>query len=196
MTGDEIDEETLRVALHIMDLLERSGVRSALVGAVALAAHGYSRATEDVDIGVAIADLNQLKRIAEEMRAATRLELSLALPDADDPLGGVATLTGPAVSQIQLVNFINPIGRGEHPGRAGVTTARPLSNTFNANIVDLPHLVAMKLAAGGLKSLGDVVELLFFNPDADLVAIEKLCAGYHLDRAWRSLLPEIQARRE
>ena len=47
-------------------------------------------------------------------------------------------------------------------------------------IVPLPHLVALKLYAGGTKSRADIVELLGRNPDADMAAIRHLCQSWRL----------------
>ena len=44
----------------------------------------------------------------------------------------------------------------------------------------LPHLVALKLYAGGLKSRSDIVELLAFNPTADIARIRGLCEKWRL----------------
>lgn len=59
---------------------------------------------------------------------------------------------------------------------AAETIIRPGSRL---RIVPLPHLVALKLYAGGAKSRADIVELLSRNPDANMSAIRDLC------RAWR-----------
>jgi hypothetical protein len=55
-------------------------------------------------------------------------------------------------------------------------------------IVPLPHLVALKLYAGGTKSRADIVELLARNPAADVAAIRDLCRGWRL----RGLDPLIE----
>jgi hypothetical protein len=47
-------------------------------------------------------------------------------------------------------------------------------------IVPLPHLVALKLYAGGAKSRADIVELLSRNPEVDTAAIRTLCRGWRL----------------
>jgi hypothetical protein len=55
-------------------------------------------------------------------------------------------------------------------------------------IVPLPHLVALKLYAGGTKSRADIVEVLSRNPDADVAAIRDLCRSWRL----RGLDPLIE----
>jgi hypothetical protein len=60
---------------------------------------------------------------------------------------------------------------------AADTVIRPESRL---RIVPLPHLVALKLYAGGTKSRADIVELLSRNPDADMDAIRDLCQKWRL----------------
>jgi hypothetical protein len=44
----------------------------------------------------------------------------------------------------------------------------------------LPHLIALKLYAGGHKAKSDIVELLARNPDLDVESVRKLCRSYRL----------------
>ena len=53
---------------------------------------------------------------------------------------------------------------------------------------DVPHLVALKLYAGGQKSASDVLELLARHPDEDLEALGALCARLGLASEWETLL--------
>lgn len=196
MTEESVEASTLKAVAQIATLLEAHGLRTALVGAAALAVHGYSRATEDIDIGLATPQLDLLRRCGDEIRAALRVDVDVALPDAEDPLGGVITVRGAGIRQIQVINFLNPIGMGDNPGREAVMCALELSLGGTAvGVVDLEHLVAMKLFAGGMKNRADVVELLAYNPDADLDAIAAVCSRHRLGAEWNALLPEIASRR-
>ena len=47
-------------------------------------------------------------------------------------------------------------------------------------LVPLPHLIALKLYAGGTKSKADIIELLVRNPEVDLDALRELCRSYRL----------------
>ena len=47
-------------------------------------------------------------------------------------------------------------------------------------IVPIPHLIALKLYAGGHKSKADIIELLVRNPDLELDEVRSVCAGYGL----------------
>lgn len=61
--------------------------------------------------------------------------------------------------------------------------------------MDLPHLVATKLYAGGLQSRVDVVEVLRRNPHCNLGEIEALCSRLGLDAEWRSIAAELEGDR-
>lgn len=59
----------IRAAEEIADVLQSQGVASVVIGAVALAAHGYVRFTEDLDLGVNT-DLVTLRHVAQVLRTA------------------------------------------------------------------------------------------------------------------------------
>lgn len=121
--------------------------------------------------------------------ALLREVLAFDEPDADDHLGGVLTVTRPDVKPVQVVNFFNEKrARNRNPGRAGID--HRITGRTGLRTVDLPHLVALKLWAGGPKSVSDVLGLLEANPDADLVAIDDVCARFDLSEAWHPLRPQ------
>jgi hypothetical protein len=47
-------------------------------------------------------------------------------------------------------------------------------------IMPIPHLIALKLYAGGHKSKADIIELLVRNPDLELGGVRSVCARYGL----------------
>ena len=47
-------------------------------------------------------------------------------------------------------------------------------------IVPIPHLIALKLYAGGHKSKADIIELLARNPDLELDEVRSVCVRYGL----------------
>jgi hypothetical protein len=55
-------EQVIRAAEKVAGILESRGVGAVVIGAVALAAHGYVRFTEDLDLGVNT-DLGTLRQI-------------------------------------------------------------------------------------------------------------------------------------
>ena len=111
--------------------------------------------------------------------------VELREPDGQDPLGGVVDVRGP-FGLVQIVNYGGRFPAVIDDGLAAADTViRPGSRL---RIVPLPHLVALKLYAGGTKSRADIVELLSRNPDADLAAIRDLCRSWRL----RGLDPLIE----
>jgi len=182
----ELDSEpTLEVAARVVAVLAAAHVDVALIGAGALAVHGYSRATEDLDLAVAVDPFSTLRALAATLTAEPGWRVELRLPDADDPLGGVITIDGAGFDSVQLVNFSNPLGGGLNPGAEAVATAHEgLLRGSSLRVVTLPHLIALKLYAGGYKSRLDILELLDRNPGADRAAIEALARRFELRAEW------------
>jgi hypothetical protein len=168
-------EEVIRAAEEVAGILESRGVGAVVIGAIALAAHGYVRYTENLDLGVST-DLGTLLQIADALRTAG-FEVELREPSEQDPLGGVVDVRGP-FGFVQIVNFGGRFPAVIEGGLAAAETViRPGSGL---KIVPLPHLVALKLYAGGTRSRADIVELLGRNPDADMAAIRHLCQSWRL----------------
>ena len=163
----ERDERTFAVAATLADWIAADGARCAIIGAVALAVHGYVRATRDVDLATELDPFTQLRELDEraEKRGWT---VELALPDADNPLGGVLTVTGSDFDPVQFVNFYNPLRESRQPASDALDAAVPLAGSSGLKVVTLTDLVLLKLYAGGLKSLADVDEVLAVNADVDI----------------------------
>jgi len=169
-------DELLRTAEKILAVLAQHQVDAVVIGAVALAAHHYVRQTDDLDLGVS-ADLPKLRAVVSALRE-TGFEAELREPDGDDPLGGVIDVSG----DFGLVQIISYAGRFpaviEDAVRLATLVVREGSPL---RIVPVPHLIALKLYAGGYKSKADIVELLVRNPDVDLDEVRTVCARYRLD---------------
>jgi len=176
-------DEVIRAAEEVTGILESRGVGALVIGAVALAAHGYVRFTEDLDLGVNT-DLGTLNQVADALQTAG-FEVELREPDGQDPLGGVVDVRGP-FGLIQIVNYGGRFPAVIDGGLAAADTV--IRSGSHLRIVPLPHLVALKLYAGGTKSRADIVELLARNPDADMAAIRDLCQNWRL----RGLDPLIE----
>lgn len=165
----------LQAAEAVVKILKRHRVDAVVIGAVALAAYHYVRQTNDIDLGVN-ADVPTLRELVESLRKAG-YTAELREPDGDDPLGGVIDVTG-SFGLVQIVSF-----GGRFPAiindavKASTLVVRKDSSL---RLVPMPHLIALKLYAGGFKSKADIVELLKRNPDLDLSAVRALCKRYHL----------------
>jgi len=179
--------QTLALVDELVALLNEFKVPHAVIGATAMAAHGYVRATLDVDLAIlcGLATLRDIKLAAERTLG---ISAEIDEPDADDHLGGVLTCRRVGCLPVQLVNFVNERrARNENPGREAIATKTSISDV--AGVVDLAHLVALKLWAGGPKSTSDVIGLMEANPDADLAAIDDVCDRFDLGDDWRALRP-------
>jgi len=165
----------LHAAEKVVDILKRHRVDSVVIGAVALAAHHYVRQTNDIDLGVN-ADLPTLRALVESLRQAG-FDAELREPDGADPLGGVIDVAGP----FGLVKVISYNERFPAVIEDAVRSAELVVRAGSSlRLAPLPHLVALKLYAGGHKSKADIVELLARNPDVDLGTVRALCERYRL----------------
>lgn len=181
----------LEHAEKIASILRERGIQSAIIGGAALAAYSYVRATGDVDLGTAVDVWTTLRDATEALRQAG-YPATLEYPDEADPLGGVVTITPPASDPIQIVNFLNP-----YSGGAGAFVKEALSKAkppegLSVPVIPLPHLIALKLYAGGGKSVGDVMELLRVNPHADRAEIRKVCEQLGLANAFDRLVSALR----
>jgi hypothetical protein len=156
-------------------LLKGQSVEAVVIGAVALAAYHYVRQTEDVDLGIN-ASAKTLKNLKQILQKAG-YPATLRLADAEDPLGGVIDIEIPA-GYLQIISFAGRFPAViEDAVRSAQTTIRPGSQL---KLVPLPHLIALKLYAGGHKSKADIIELLARNPTLDLGEVRQLCQTYQL----------------
>ncbi len=189
--ASERAKRTVAVAEQVVRILQQHEIPAAVIGAVALAAHGYPRATRDFDLATNVDPFPTFRRLEEVLRRE-----GFEVPDADDSLGGVLRVKGDNFERVEVVNFYNP-----WPGaRDGTVLARealrearmPLSPESPLRVVSLTHLIALKLYAGGGKSKGDVVELLERNREhLDLAGLRDVCNRHGLGPALEPLLQEL-----
>lgn len=185
------ESQTIAAAERIVEILARLGVSSALIGAMALAAHRYPRSTDDVDLAVGV-EPRRLDEIACELRREG-FTVEVSEPDAGDPLGGVLRVHAEGVATIEIVNFCNPPGGG-FPALAelALRDATPHRPGTPLRVVALQHLVLFKLYAGGPKSKNDVLEVLSRNPELDLDELRDLCRRFRMDRRLEAWLRELE----
>lgn len=82
---------------HVTSVLRREGVDFALIGAAALAAHGVSRATVDIDL--LVTDPRALDFVWDDEHVIVDVRRG----DADDPLAGVVRFAHPGERHVDLV---------------------------------------------------------------------------------------------
>jgi len=183
---DPRDRRTLEAAERVAALLGEYGADCALIGALALAVHGYPRSTGDVDLATATDPYGVLAKLSRQLRDEG-FEVRFNEPDAQDQLGGMLNIERDDIDPVQVVNFLNPFTAGISLGREAVEAALPLEGS-SLRVVDLPHLIALKLFAGGPKSQADVEELLARNTDVDLDSVRSVCRSHGLEDELEAVL--------
>ncbi|HVB37732.1 MAG TPA: hypothetical protein VND92_04310 [Vicinamibacterales bacterium] len=147
---------------RIISILDASGVPWAVIGAAALAVHGISRSTLDLDL--LVTDSRVMDRtmwIALEAIAAVDVRRG----DADDPLAGVIRFEAPGERTVDLVVGRSPwqrdlISRSETVDGGGTAL----------HVARAADLVLLKLYAGGSQDRWDIEQLLAGEGRQALVA--------------------------
>ena len=159
------DSATLKhVALRLVAALGEDSCM--VIGALAVAAHGYTRATTDVDLVSRIPLVEARKRLsAKGVRSVLRQGDKRAddFPCLRGVLNGVEFDILPALVPITWENVVDvPLGSGE-----------------KLRIVDLRTLIQLKLRAGGPQDVLDVVMLLQRRPE-HLARARALATAYRV----------------
>lgn len=154
----------MTLAARVITHLERNGVMAAIVGGVALGAHGVARATLDTD--VLVVDRSVLSpTFWRTLRGAPEPEVRRG--DSDDPLAGVVRLASRSDSVDVLV------GRGAWMRRILERRTWLRLRRHNLPIVDRADLVLLKLYAGGPQDLLDVQLFIDTDPGGLRQAVER-----------------------
>jgi len=177
---------TVQLAETVVAALHGEGAAVAVIGAMALAAYGYGRRTRDFDLVTTTDPFTVLRRVRDTL-AARGLKVELGEPDAEDRLGGVLVVQAAGANPVEVVNFLNPYSPSR--GRLGIDAVKTAVSLREGGlpVVDLPHLVALKLYAGGRKNEVDVLEVLERNPEANRAEIGDLCERFGLGEEWRRI---------
>lgn len=155
--------------------------RSALAGGVAVGAHGYVRATRDVDIVVGVALPEVQRRLAQR-----RIECTLR---QGDPLDGDFSC---------LKGRFDGVPFDVIPPLVDVAWDRTITLELGSDsirVVDLGSLIALKLRAGGPRDLMDVAMLVLLHPEREAEARREAQRRRLADRL-DSLLTDPRLRAE
>ena len=137
---------------EFLKLLTSHQVKYLLIGGFAVGYHGYPRATNDIDIWVAISKEN-----ATRLVAAVK-EFGFSVPELSDDLflqGQKIVRMGAPPMRIELLTSISGVEFEEcFEDRIEDT----IDGVF-VNLINLPHLKANKLASGRYKDLNDLEHL-------------------------------------
>ena len=144
-------------------LLGERRIPFAVVGAAAMAVHGVSRATHDIDI--LVVDTRCLNRETWEALAREGMTPTVRRGDADDPLAGVVRLTGPDQAVFDVI-----VGRSPWQADALTRAGEREIDGVRVPVVAAADLVLLKLYAGGSQDMWDIEQLLAGPGRAALVA--------------------------
>jgi hypothetical protein len=145
------------VAVRLAALLPEP---NALIGALAVAAHGYIRATDDLDFVSAAS-----ARHVEAELAKAGIESQARRGNVLE--GGVPSVVSGTLDGIDFEVLYPPV-----PIDWNRTTILPLNERSRLRVVDLETLVRLQLRAGGPQGLLDVVHLVRLHPEIENRATE------------------------
>lgn len=177
----ESDPKLVRVAHRLASMIDPDDC--VVVGAMAVAVHGYPRATTDVDLVSRIPLLEVRKRLAAHGVKATLKRGEILEGDFDclkGVLDGIDFDILPALVPIDWDNAVDvPLRRGQ-----------------TLKVVDLSTLIHLKLRAGGPQDVLDVVMLLQQHP-TEAAHARELATAYGLAAQLESFMksPRIKAKR-
>jgi hypothetical protein len=138
---------------RVLEVLEARGARPALIGGMALAAHGVGRATQDFDI--LVLDLTVLSEKPWTALRGSGVEIDIRRGDEADPLAGVVRFTGVDEPSVDVVV-------GKRPWQSELLDRRRTLRLGDlpVPVVDAADLVLLKLDAGGPQDRLDIRLLL------------------------------------
>lgn len=146
---------------RVTALLRARSIPFAVIGAAAMAVHGVSRATRDVDLFTVNPATLEAATWASLAGDAPRIRVG----GSDDPLAGVARFLAAGEPPLDLV-VGKTAWQAEIPGRA-----RPsVIEGVEAPVAGAADLVLLKLYAGGPQDAWDIEQLLAGPDRAALVA--------------------------
>lgn len=137
---------------ELLTLLNESGVKYLVVGAYALAAHGYPRNTKDLDIFFEATPENAVRLMAA-LEAFGFGSLGLTVDDFDHP-GGIVQLGHPP-NRIDLISSISGVNFHE----AWEGRMRIEAGGLSYHVIGKAEYIRNKLASGRLSDLADVERL-------------------------------------
>jgi hypothetical protein len=155
---DERAADPVQLALRLAPMLPE---QNALIGALALSAHGYPRATDDVDF-VSNAEPPEI----QARLAAAGIQSSVRRGDFLE--GDIRSCVYGTVDGIRFDVLFPPVPINW----SGIVTLPIVAGQPSLRVVDLETLLRLKLKAGGPQDLIDVVQLVRRHPEKQRFALD------------------------
>jgi hypothetical protein len=176
----------LRLLGEVVRRLGAEGIAHALIGAGAMAVHGVSRSTADLDL-LTLDDRVLLRRTWADLDAGGLVQRILR-GDADDPLAGSVRLS----DQDEVVDVV----LGRYAWQREIVDGSPRLTLGELSVPVAPPagLVLLKLHAGGPKDAWDIRSLLEVadDPEALVNEVERLLPRLPVDA--RHLWSRLRAK--
>jgi predicted nucleotidyltransferase len=137
----------------VTEILRSRGIPFALIGAAAMAVHGISRSTSDLDLFTLAPECLEASTWAA--LAQSGIDARLRRGDIDDPLAGVARFTAAGDDPVDVIV-------GKSRWQVGILD-RSRETTVEGSRVPVAgpaDLIALKLYAGGPQDAWDIDQLL------------------------------------
>jgi hypothetical protein len=146
--GRDAVHKTMR---QIVKRLEKADIPYAVVGGMAVYAHGYRRTTDDLDLLLTPAGFEEFKRLFVPKKYEPHARLSRRFTDRANDVTVDILITG-----------LFPVSG--KPGPISYPDPAAVSQTIKkARVIDLVTLIQMKLAARRHQDFADVVNMIRFN---------------------------------
>ena len=144
---------------QVAELLQRQQVPFAVIGASALAVHGVSRSTFDIDLLVTD------RRTLSPQFWTLDAKVDIRRGDEHDPLAGVIRLRAAGERDIDVV-----VGRAAWQAELLESNLRVELEGTQVPVVAAAGVILLKLYAGGLQDQWDIQQLLAAGTRAALIA--------------------------
>lgn len=164
-----------------------SDLKVALIGGIAAIAHGVERTTSDIDFLIhAEPSENLLEDLAGFLRenGHHKMRTYKAGLDSTDPLRHDLIL----LEEDRRMDFLIARYQWELEGLQGAERGRPIYRGTAIYLFPKPHLLAMKLKAGGPKDDADVFYLYQLLNEDERIKAEELAETVRRKKRFKSIL--------
>ncbi len=163
--------------LDVIDVLDKSQVSYAIIGAFAASFYGVVRASIDADAVISLQHSQaDIKVLIDELQKA-EFKTNYRKGDSDDPIGAVINVEDHFNNRVDLLMNIH--------GMAEDIFHRTIDTEFmetNIRLIGIEDFIAMKIFAGSPKDLSDVAGALEISYDRiNFPLLKKLLKNYGKD---------------
>ena len=167
----------------VVAVLRAADIPHAVIGAAAMAVHGISRATADVDL---LVTAPQSLAAATWASLAVTSDVDIRRGDDDDPLAGVVRIARRAEIDVDVII-------GKRAWQQGCVSRAIPSPIDGVPVVRLEDLVLLKLYAGGPQDAWDIHQALALPEGTGVIyAVDAIVSSLPNDAQalWRRILAE------